>query len=175
MITVWCSLIFSIILLLIDQCSKLIVVHYMSVGDSISIIEGFFSFEYLQNKGAAFGMMQNFRYAFIVLTLAVIILALFAMFKGKFKNKYLIWSIALILSGGTGNLIDRIFNTGGYVVDFFKFEFSWFPYIFNFADICVTIGGAILVLYLIFDLISNHKTNKNIKPTTQTEEVSENE
>ena len=159
MITVWCSLIFSIILLLIDQCSKLIVTQYLTLGESISVIDGFFSLEYIQNKGAAFGIMQNFRYVFIVLTICVILLVLMAMFKGKFKNKYLIWSVALILSGGAGNLIDRIFNNDGYVIDFFKFEFSWFPYIFNFADICVTVGGAILIVYLIYDLIANWNKN----------------
>ncbi len=169
MITVWCSLIFSIILLLIDQCSKLIVTHYLTVGEGITVIDGLFSLEYIQNKGAAFGMMQNFRYAFIILTLCVIVLALIALFKGKFKNKYLIWSVALIISGGAGNLVDRIFNPGGYVIDFFKFEFSWFPYIFNFADICVTVGGIILVLYFLYDIFTNSK-KKDIKVSKESNE-----
>ncbi|MGN1080855.1 MAG: signal peptidase II [Acutalibacteraceae bacterium] len=160
MITVWCSLIIAIILLLIDQCTKIVVMNYMYVGDKIPVIKGFFSLEYVQNKGAAFGMMQNFRYVFVILALCVIILVVFAMLKGKIKNKYLIWAFALIISGGAGNTIDRLFHSGGYVVDFLKFELSWFPYVFNFADICVTFGGVILFVYLIADIIGSKKAKR---------------
>lgn len=160
MITVWCSLIAAIVFLLVDQCTKAVVSHYMQPGDSFSVIKNFFSIEYVQNRGAAFGMMQNFRYVFIVLAVCVILLIIIALVKGKIKNKYLIWSLSLIVSGGVGNTIDRIVNRGGYVIDFFKFEFSWFPYVFNVADICVTVGGAVLIIYLISDIIMTEKSKR---------------
>ena len=57
-------------------------------------------------------------------------------------------------------MTDRIFNTGGYVVDFLCFKFQWFPYIFNIADICVVVGGAFLIWFLIIDLMQTQKNQK---------------
>ena len=80
------------------------------------------------------------------------------------KNKLFFWSVCLVLSGGVGNMIDRVFR-GGSVVDFLHFEF-WpsFP-VFNIADCAVVIGGGMLVLYFVLDIINEYKKKRGEKET----------
>ena len=75
--------------------------------------------------------------------------------KHGMKNKLLFWAITLVLSGGLGNMIDRIFNNGK-VVDFICLEFIDFP-VFNIADCAIVIGAGLLILYFIRDLIKERK------------------
>lgn len=106
------------------------------------------NFTYLENKGAAFGFLQNKRIFFVILTVAVVGLLLFYFFK-TFKNnsKLLNFSLSLIISGALGNFYERILQ--GYVVDFIEFSFVNFP-VFNIADCFVTVGSILLIIYVIF-------------------------
>ena len=103
---------------------------------------------YLENRGAAFGILQDKRLFFIILTITIIAFLMVFFIKNINKNPlFLNIAISLIISGALGNFYDRLFH--GYVVDFIEFSFVSFP-IFNIADILVTTGCALILIYIIF-------------------------
>ncbi|MCH5304537.1 MAG: signal peptidase II, partial [Ruminococcus sp.] len=138
---------------------KILVINNLKPISTFVVIPGFFSLVYVENKGAAFGMLSNARWVFIIFTLAVIIFLIAFLFKKKPTSKLLNTALILIIGGGIGNLIDRIFY--GYVVDYLSISF--FPPVCNFADYCVTVGAVILVIYLLFfsDYLKKDKGLKN--------------
>lgn len=141
-------LLISAVLVVLDQVSKYLVVQYLPKEAQIKVIPYLFNFTYVENRGAAWGMMANSRWIFIVISsLAVVLLAALLLYFAKSK-KLFVASLVLIFAGGIGNMIDRIFN--GFVVDFIQFDF-WqsFP-VFNVADSYVTIGGFMLIIYVLF-------------------------
>ena len=106
-----------------------------------------FNFTYLENRGAAFGILQDKRIFFIILTLAIVFALIYYFLKNyKTNPKVLNIALAMIISGAIGNFYDRLFQ--GYVVDFIEFAFVNFP-VFNIADIFVTIGSILLIIYMI--------------------------
>lgn len=137
---------FSALIVLIDYVLKLLVINNLKNISAITIIPGLFSLTYVENKGAAFGILSNARWIFILFTIAVIIFLIIFMFRKNPESKLLNVALILIIGGGAGNLIDRIFY--GYVVDYLSISF--FPPVCNFADYCVTVGAFILVIYLLF-------------------------
>lgn len=106
------------------------------------------NFIYVENRGAAFGILQNRRLFFVILTIAVVIGIIYYFIK-NYKNNPKILNIALsfIVSGALGNFYDRIFHS--YVVDFIEFSFVNFP-VFNIADILITSGAILMIIYVIF-------------------------
>ncbi len=139
-------LILSVLLIVIDQISKILVSTNLYEYDSISIISNFFNITYAKNIGAAFSLLKGGRIIFIFLAILVIIL-LTIYIKNNYNNLNKIdkISLILILSGSTGNLIDRIIY--GYVIDFLDFKIFNYNYpIFNLADTYIVIG-AILMLF----------------------------
>lgn len=139
--------IFSVLLIAADQYTKYLAVTYLSSGNTVDFIPGVLDFVYVENRGAAFGMLQDTRWFLIVITvLALIFVAVYA-FTRKKRGPLLMSAVALIFAGGFGNMIDRVVN--GYVVDFIHTLFIRFP-CFNVADICVTVGGVLLICYLLF-------------------------
>jgi signal peptidase II len=149
---------FSLLVVVIDYIIKILVINNLKPISSLEIIPGLFSLNYVENKGAAFGMLANARWIFIVFTIAVIIFLIIFLFWKKPTSKLLNVAFILIIGGGIGNLIDRIFY--GYVVDYLSISF--FPPVCNFADYCVTIGAFLLVIYLIF-ITDYTKKNKELK------------
>ena len=141
-------LVISAALVVLDQISKYLVVQYLPKDAQINVIPYLFNFTYVENKGAAWGMMANSRWIFIVVSaIAVIALAILLLYCAKSK-KFFVASLLLIFAGGIGNMIDRTVN--GYVVDFIQFDFfQKFP-VFNVADSYVTIGGFMLIIYVLF-------------------------
>lgn len=140
------SIYFIIILLIItfDYIIKLRVKSNMNIGESIKVIGDFFKITYIQNKGAAFGMLQDKQIVFLVvgfITIAFLI-NLFL----KTNDNITKTSISMVIGGAIGNIIDRLLY--GYVVDMFDFSGVW-SYIFNFADVCVVLGVGILALAII--------------------------
>lgn len=130
-----------VILIAIDQLTKWLAVTSLKPVGSISIIGDFFSLTYIENRGAAFGMLKGGKWFFLAITLFVVIIAVFYLVKNK-PTKDKLWltsAIVMIVSGAVGNAIDRLFR--GYVVDFLDFLiFNYdFP-VFNFADILVVLG-----------------------------------
>ncbi len=141
----------------IDQLIKLWASQTLAAVGNIPVIEGVFEFSYVENRGAAFGILQDQRWIFIVLTIVVVIAAVWLLFSGRVKSWLVRTPIILALAGGVGNLIDRIWH--GYVVDMFYFKLIDFA-VFNFADVCVVVGCIWLILSILFvpDAIRWRKT-----------------
>ena len=146
-------ILWSIIVLIIialDQISKYWVVNNIGLTDSITVIPDVIDFVYVKNTGAAFSFLANKTYGIILLScvsVAFCIAVVWFMIKKKPKNKLLTISLALMLSGAIGNVIDRIFR--GYVVDFIETTFINFP-VFNVADIAITIGAVLVIIFVLF-------------------------
>ena len=130
--------------IIIDQLTKHFIQLFMLPGMSFSVIPDIFSITYVQNAGAAFGILEHQRLLFIFITLIILFVCGYFYKKIQKLPRYLRFSIALLLGGAIGNLIDRI--QLGIVVDFFDFH-VW-P-VFNIADIAI-VCGVILIIYYIF-------------------------
>lgn len=140
------NIIIITICIVVDRISKIIVVFNMNALESNTIIKNFFSLTYAKNYGAAWSMMDGKTSFLILVAILASIFIVYYFIKNKDKiNKYEKVSMALILGGTLGNLIDRIIY--GYVIDFLDFKiFNYnFP-IFNVADSCIVIGALILFL-----------------------------
>ena len=138
-----------LIAIALDQISKYIVAHLLPFEDTFTVIPGFFSLTHTRNPGAAFGILAGQRWIFMVFTSLIILAAIFALLSGKIKNIWGIVALSMVLGGGIGNMIDRIFI--GEVIDFFAFNFWGYEFaVFNVADIFVCCGVFILAFYIIF-------------------------
>lgn len=136
----------TLILIFLDQITKYIIINNMVIGDTISIIQNFFSITSHRNRGAAWGILENSRLFFIVVTFIFLIILLGYILKNINKLK-LIDKImfSLILGGGLGNFIDRLKT--GEVVDFLDFNILGYAFpIFNLADIFICLGVFLLVI-----------------------------
>lgn len=142
-------LIFTAILVLIDQMSKYLVVEFLKDQPPIVVIEDVLNFFYVENRGAAFGIMQDMRLFFIIITIAIVLAILFILFK-NYKNNSLLFniSLALILGGAIGNFIDRF--RLHYVVDFISFRIFGYDFaVFNLADVFIVIGTILLAIMIL--------------------------
>lgn len=138
------SYILAVLVVILDQISKYIVQSRLAVNESLPVIQNIFHITYVHNFGAAFGILKNQKYFFIVITLAVI-MGIFLFLRTQNKVHGMVkYSLMLIMGGAIGNLIDRIWL--GYVRDFFDFRI-W-P-VFNIADMAIVCGAALLSYYLI--------------------------
>ena len=139
------TIIISIILLCIDQISKLLVVNLLTKTDSITIIKNFFYLTYINNDGAAFSILVGKRIFLILIAVLAIVMLIRYIKKNNIQNKLELVSISLIIGGSLGNLMDRVVR--GYVIDFLDFKiFNYnFP-IFNLADTFIVIGVFLLLL-----------------------------
>ncbi len=132
--------------LFLDQLTKFLLSKYLVLNKPVSVIKGIFYFTLVHNRGAAFGILKNQVPFFIVTSLAAIILIYFDLKENKDKQPLIYnLSLSLILAGGLGNLVDRLFF--GYVIDFFDFRI-W-P-VFNVADSAITIGAILLGWSILF-------------------------
>jgi signal peptidase II len=138
-----------IVLIIIDQITKYLAVENLKGKASFVVINGVFELHYLENRGAAFGLLQNQKVFFVVIAVIILAVILYVLWKSPYHRIYIKLHIALtcIAAGAIGNLIDRI--RFDYVVDFFYFSLINFP-IFNVADIYVTFSAVALVVLLLF-------------------------
>ena len=149
----WKLLLFDFVLLIflivLDQVTKYFAVLKLKDKTSIPIINGVFELHYLENKGAAFGMLQNQKIFFIFVAVVILSGITYLLFKIPEHKKYrlLHFLLVLIAGGAIGNMIDRISHD--YVVDFFYFVLINFP-IFNVADMYVSVSCVLLVIVLFF-------------------------
>ncbi len=143
------GLVSVIALTIIDQLLKLWSVSTLMNKEPIVIIDGVLELRYLENNGAAFGMLQNATVFFLILTVVILAVAVVVYIKTPYEKRFDFLRLTLILltAGAIGNFIDRAVHT--YVVDFIYFRLIDFP-IFNFADICVTFAEIFLVIAIIF-------------------------
>ena len=138
-----------IISILIDQVSKYIV---SGMSESLSIIPGLLSFEYVQNHGAVFGIMQGSNYIMALISAVLCVIISIYIIKSKKDNTNIHFAWYMILSGGIGNLIDRLFR--GYVVDFIATPFIA---TFNIADSMVVIGVCLLIINEVIEIIKEKR------------------
>ena len=139
--------------LLLDRLSKLWALKALKEKDGVVLIKDIFKLEYLENRGAAFGILQNKLVLLALVTLLVIAGMIYYIIKYKPKSKFIRISFALIISGALGNLYDRLFYK--YVVDFILVHYKdvyYFP-TFNIADSLVVVGTLILAISIVKDEI----------------------
>lgn len=153
--------ILSVLIIALDQFTKYLITSNLILGlHSIPILKGLINIVYVENEGGAWGFMQNNTWLLIAITVLIMMVCVAMLIKYGFKSKLFFFSIILVLSGGIGNLIDRVFR--GSVVDFIQFGFfKQFP-VFNVADIAVCIGTFMLLFYFILDIIADIKSKKSI-------------
>lgn len=131
--------------LILDRLSKVYAINNFIENP----IEGpLINLTYLENRGAAFGILQDKRFFFLLITIAIVCYLLYYFYKSYKANPTILnVSLSMIIAGALGNFYDRLIN--GYVVDFIEFSFFNFP-VFNIADIFVTLGCALMIIYIIF-------------------------
>lgn len=160
-------------IIFLDQLTKWLAVIFLKGSAPAVIIKNVFRFTYLENRGAAFGMLSEHRWVFLIISTVAIVAIIFYMIKFKPKSKIERVAIAFMAGGGIGNMVDRI--ALGYVIDFI--DFYAFPkvwsYIFNVADSFVCIGAGLLVLYLVQEMIKEAKAIKAAKSDEKNEEQNE--
>lgn len=143
------GLLIIVILVFLDQWTKVLAVQHLAGQEDLVLIPGILNLHYLENRGAAFGILQNQQTLFIVITsLFLLIPAAGYILLPRTRHMLPLRLVCLgILAGGIGNLIDRVRQ--GFVVDFFETAFMNFP-VFNVADIYVTVSFFILILLILF-------------------------
>ncbi|MCM1363467.1 MAG: signal peptidase II [Faecalibacterium sp.] len=141
----------------IDQIIKYFVVASLKPIGEQMLIPGFIQFRYVENDGAMMGMMQG-KTTIMIIAAAIVLVVLFALiFSKKIKFGFLYACLIMIVSGGLGNIIDRIFR--GFVVDYIEVLFVDF-YVFNFADCLVTVSAFLIIGYEIYDMVRESKRKK---------------
>lgn len=142
-------ILFTIILTAIDQIIKYFVTTNLEIYKSVKVIPNFFYLTYVKNDGAAFSMFSGSRIFLIIVAVIVLIILIRSIIMDKKIKKIDVLSYSLILAGIMGNLIDRIFI--GKVIDYFDFYIVGYNApIFNFSDMCIVLGGIIILYNLIF-------------------------
>ncbi len=139
--------IIAIFAVIADQITKYLVVLNIELGGSAPFIPKVMSFYHTRNTGAAFSMLSDKRWVFMVLSVVSMALIVVLLVKEYKRHILLNISLSMILGGGIGNMIDRI--RLGYVVDFFHTDFVDFA-IFNVADCFITVGAVLLGVYVLF-------------------------
>ena len=171
---IWTLIWFGVaaVAVVLDQITKVLAVKYL-VGNPIELIPNVLHFTYVENDGMALGLMDDQRWIFMTLSSVAIVAMIVYMIGWKPKSKFACAALALIIGGGVGNMIDRFFYVGiqgdtvgeKVVRDFIDvrmFGELW-PWVFNVADSCVCVGGAMLFLWCVISLIKESKAEKAAK------------
>ena len=139
-----------------DQFSKHYIMSNFELGESTEFLNGFIDIIYIHNRGGAWGMLSGYTWILLSITAIIMLISIALLIKIGLKNKLMFWAITLVIFGGIGNMIDRIFRNGN-VIDFLHFEFfPSFP-VFNIADCAIVIGCGLLILYFIIDTFKDAK------------------
>ena len=160
MISYILAIVCAAVFLAVDQITKYYINANFELYESREFLNGFIDLVYIHNTGGAWGILGGKTWLLLLITTVLITGCIVALIKYR-KDKLLFWAVSLVLSGGIGNMIDRIFNNGK-VIDFLHFEFfPQFP-IFNIADCGVVIGAGLLLLYFVLESIKEKgKNGKN--------------
>ena len=133
-------------LVVLDQIVKYLVRAHIPLGGAVPFIPYLLELTYVQNTGAAFSLMRRHTWLLTLISAAVVLVMCRLILTGFFRNRLGLFSAALVLGGGVGNLIDRA--VFGFVTDMFKTTFIDFA-VFNVADCCITVGVPLLFLYVL--------------------------
>lgn len=146
-----------IVLVVLDQITKLLARMYLKGNGEIPIINGLISFVYVENRGAAYGIFQGRTFLLSIVSIIIMVMLVYAYVNSDkfFEGKFTKIGLVLMFAGGMGNFIDRFFME--YVTDFINFMFIDFP-VFNLADIYTCVGAGVLIISELF--FGNKKTNE---------------
>ena len=141
---------------LLDRITKVLVINKLTLGKSLSVIDGFFNITYVNNHGAAFGIMDG-KVIFIVVVSVLIFAYLIYEIRKDSHSKLITTSISFVIGGLLGNLFDRVVY--GHVIDFFDFNFFGYDFaIFNVGDAFIVIGTVLLAIGF---LLEERNANKD--------------
>lgn len=135
----------SVAVLVLDQWTKALVRSRFEVGESLTLIEGVFDLARVENRGAAFGMFQGATWFFVAMAAVFVLAAVAFLFIDRKAGVFEVLSVSLVASGAVGNMVDRIAHVT--VTDFIHARFIDFP-VFNVADIAISVGSVLLVLWV---------------------------
>lgn len=153
------AIISGIVILAVDQYTKYYISDNFILGESSDFLKGFIDITYIHNRGGAWGMLSGYTWILFSATIIIMLVCIAMLLKVGIKNELMFWAITLVMAGGLGNLIDRIFRDGN-VVDFLHFEFyPSFP-VFNIADCSIVVGAGLIILYFLIETINEYKTAK---------------
>ena len=141
------TVILALGVLILDRVSKWLTVQYVKPIGSYPVIKDVFHFTYVENRGAAWGILQNGRWIFVGVTAVVCAAIIVFLIREKNITLLLRVSLSVLLGGAIGNLIDRVLY--GYVVDMIHVKFIDYP-VFNIADSATVIGTILLAWYILF-------------------------
>ena len=169
MITYILAAITGVLILLADQFTKFYVQNHFEMAKSYEFLPGLIDITYIHNDGGAWGMLGGYTWLLLSVTIVVMLVCIALLLKYGAKDRLMFWAIILVLSGGVGNMIDRILR-GGKVIDFLHFEF-WptFP-VFNVADCAIVVGAALLMLYFFKGIIDEEKQKRAAAVTVVSKE-----
>ncbi|HJB90209.1 MAG TPA: signal peptidase II [Candidatus Eisenbergiella merdigallinarum] len=133
----------------VDQLTKYLATAFLKDQPAVPLIPGVLELRYLENRGAAFGMLQNQKIFFVIMTCLILAFCLYALIRMPSEKKYVVWHVTggLLMAGALGNFIDRL--RLDYVVDFIYIRLIDFP-IFNVADMYITCVCAIALILAFF-------------------------
>ena len=152
---IWLAIIAVTVFL--DQITKYLTIFFLKPIDTLPLIEDVLHLTYVENTGAAFGMMKDARWVFMVISTLAIVGILVYMFWKRPSDKLMCVSLSFIVGGGIGNMIDRTLL--GYVVDMIDFRLINFA-VFNVADSFVCVGAGLMILHLILEMVRESKAEK---------------
>lgn len=152
---IWLAIIAVTVFL--DQITKYLTIFFLKPIDTLPLIEDVLHLTYVENTGAAFGMMKDARWVFMVISTLAIVGILVYMFWKRPSDKLMCVSLSFIVGGGIGNMIDRTLL--GYVVDMIDFRLINFA-VFNVADSFVCVGAGLMILQLILEMVRESKAEK---------------
>jgi len=157
----WIYFGFALIVFLLDYVSKKIIERTLEIGEQIPVLGNFFIITSIRNRGAAFGILQEQRLFFLIITVIVVAGIIWYMVRSaKRGSKLLLISLAMILGGAFGNFLDRALY--GEVVDFLQFNFGSYTFpVFNLADTGICVGVALVILDSLIDRKQEQVTNDN--------------
>lgn len=167
------AVITAVAALALDQFTKYYISNNFVMAETKPLIPHVLGITYVYNTGGAWGMLKDQTWLLLSVTIVIMLVCIALLLKFGVKNKLMFWAITLILSGGVGNMIDRIFR-GGKVIDFFDLLFMEYP-VFNVADCAIVIGAGMLLLYFLIDMLKENKQKRMIKLEHTTQESSNNE
>lgn len=141
----------------LDQLSKWLTVINLDLHETFPIIEKVLHFTYVRNTGAAFGILKDHRWVFLIVSTVAIIAMTVYLWKNRKGSKLLCVALSFIIGGGIGNMIDRTLL--GYVIDFIDFRLINFA-VFNIADSFVCVGVGLFAFVVIYEEMKTAKLNK---------------
>ena len=165
---IWIAI--MVLVVFLDQLTKYLTILFLKPMPTLPIIEDVIHLTYVENTGAAFGMMKDQRWLFMIVSTVAIVIMLVYLFKKKTQPKLENVAISFIVGGGIGNMIDRVLL--GYVVDMIDFRLINFA-VFNVADSFVCVGAGLLMLYVILSAVKEYKEEKAKKLALEEGETAE--